>query len=59
MNKLNLIYLKLVGIWFMNEYLTLRNIYRNDMPSCVQFVEMGPGRGTLMNDMLRVILNKN
>ncbi|RNA40170.1 NADH dehydrogenase [ubiquinone] complex assembly factor 7, partial [Brachionus plicatilis] len=49
---------ELIGIWFINEFSILKNIYKSHMPECVQFIEMGPGRGTLMNDMLRV-LNKD
>ncbi len=48
--------LKLVGIWFLNEWMLLKDIYKNDLPKTVQFVELGPGRGTLMADILRVIL---
>ena len=45
---------QIVGIWFLNEWLILKELYGSDLPSCVQFIELGPGRGTLMSDMLRV-----
>jgi SAM-dependent MidA family methyltransferase len=32
----------------------LRNCYGNDLPKPVQLIEIGPGRGTLMNDVLKV-----
>lgn len=33
----------------------LKNLYKADMPKTIQFIEIGPGRGTLMSDMLRVL----
>lgn len=41
---------ELVGIWFMTEW-----IAQGRPRQGVQFIEMGPGRGTLMNDVLRTI----
>ncbi|CAF0712266.1 unnamed protein product [Brachionus calyciflorus] len=52
--EISQIFGELIGVWFLNEYYILKNIYKNDMPNCVQLIEMGPGRGTLMSDMLRV-----
>jgi NADH dehydrogenase [ubiquinone] 1 alpha subcomplex assembly factor 7 len=40
---------ELVGIWFADLYL------RNDRPDKCSLVELGPGRGTLMADALRVM----
>ena len=39
--------LKLVGVWFVNQWITSGK-------NSVQFVELGPGRGTLASDLLRV-----
>ena len=38
----------MVGIWFLNEWLQAKQ------PKSVRLVELGPGRGTLMADILRV-----
>lgn len=40
--------LKMVGIWLLNEWLQAKQ------PENVRLVELGPGRGTLMADILRV-----
>lgn len=39
---------KLCGIWYLTEWMRLGK------PEKTQIIEFGPGRGTLMNDMLRV-----
>ena len=40
---------ELVGIWVLTEWMA-----QGKTSSGVQLVELGPGRGTLMDDMLRV-----
>lgn len=40
---------QLAGIWYLTEW------YRLGQPSKTQLVECGPGRGTLMDDMLRAL----
>jgi SAM-dependent MidA family methyltransferase len=45
---------QLIGIWFLNEWFILKSLYGNDLPKAVQLIELGPGRGTLMNDVLKV-----
>ena len=46
--------LKLIGVWYLNEWLLLKQLYGNDLPKSVHLVELGPGRGSLMNDVLKV-----
>eukprot|EP00842_Homolaphlyctis_polyrhiza_P005185 jgi/Hompol1/5668/HPOL_004636-RA len=46
---------ELIGIWFINYWQTM---YANSLPP-FQLVELGPGRGTLMSDVLRTISNFN
>ncbi len=52
--KTNIFYFKLVGVWFLNEWIILKKIYENDLPDILELIEMGPGKGTLINDVLRV-----
>lgn len=40
---------ELVGIWFVAEWIT-----QGRQSQGVELIELGPGRGTLMDDMLRV-----
>ena len=40
---------ELVGIWLVSEWM-----HQGRSKQSVQIIEMGPGRGTLMDDMLRV-----
>ncbi|XP_052275221.1 protein arginine methyltransferase NDUFAF7, mitochondrial-like isoform X2 [Dreissena polymorpha] len=42
---------EMVAIWFVNEWMMVGS------PMNVQLVEMGPGRGTMADDMLRAISN--
>ncbi|KAI9207324.1 S-adenosyl-L-methionine-dependent methyltransferase [Polychytrium aggregatum] len=40
---------ELVGVWFITQYQALNG------PDKIQLVELGPGRGTLMSDILRTL----
>ena len=46
--EISQIFGELVGIWFVAEWMS------QGRPKGVQLIEVGPGRGTLMDDMLRV-----
>jgi NADH dehydrogenase [ubiquinone] 1 alpha subcomplex assembly factor 7 len=48
--EISQIFGELCGIWFMTEWMG-----QGRKSSGVQLIEMGPGRGTLMGDMLRTI----
>ncbi|OTB18021.1 hypothetical protein K445DRAFT_365028 [Daldinia sp. EC12] len=49
--EISQIFGELVGIWFVAEWMS------QGRPKGVQLIEVGPGRGTLMDDMLRTIRN--
>ena len=40
---------ELLGVWFVAEWMS-----QGKKNSGIEFIEVGPGRGTLMDDMLRV-----
>ena len=42
-----IVFLKLIGVWFVNQWILSGK-------KKVQLIELGPGRGTLASDMLRV-----
>ena len=42
-----IVFLKLIGVWFVNQSILSGK-------KKVQLIELGPGRGTLASDMLRV-----
>lgn len=50
--EISQIFGELIGIWFVAEW-----IAQGRKSKGVELVEIGPGRGTLMDDMLRVCFN--
>lgn len=51
--EISQIYGELIGIWFVAEWMA-----QGRKSNGVELVEIGPGRGTLMDDMLRVGCNE-
>lgn len=49
--EISQIFGELVGVWFIAEWIS-----QGQPKQGVQLIEVGPGRGTLMDDMLRVSL---
>lgn len=47
--EISQIFGELVGVWFIAEWIS-----QGQPKEGVQLIEVGPGRGTLMDDMLRV-----
>ncbi|KKY29148.1 hypothetical protein UCRPC4_g00117 [Phaeomoniella chlamydospora] len=50
--EISQIFGELVGIWFLTEWMAQGAPHKG-----VRLIEMGPGRGTLMDDMLRALRN--
>ncbi|KAL9129361.1 MAG: hypothetical protein Q9217_002161 [Psora testacea] len=50
--EISQIFGEILGIWLVAEWIT-----QGKISSGVEIIEVGPGRGTLMNDMLRTISN--
>lgn len=51
--EISQIFGELVGVWFIAEWIS-----QGQPKQGVQLIEVGPGRGTLMDDMLRVSLDE-
>lgn len=53
--EISQIFGELVGIWFLTEWMSQRKGAADAAPyDHTHMVELGPGRGTLMSDVLRV-----
>ncbi|KHJ34009.1 putative duf185 domain-containing protein [Erysiphe necator] len=50
--EISQIFGELIGIWFVAEW-----IAQNKLDKRIELIEIGPGRGTLMDDILRTIRN--
>jgi NADH dehydrogenase [ubiquinone] 1 alpha subcomplex assembly factor 7 len=48
---------EMVGIWFVSEWMAQGQSKNNGGEDKVHLIEFGPGRGTLMDDILRTIKN--
>jgi NADH dehydrogenase [ubiquinone] 1 alpha subcomplex assembly factor 7 len=48
---------EMVGIWFVSEWMAQVQPKNNGRDGKVHLIEFGPGRGTLMDDILRTIKN--
>lgn len=52
--EISQIFGELIGIWFVAEWSAQFQKDASHENKSVQLIEVGPGRGTLMDDMLRV-----
>ena len=52
--EISQIFGELIGIWFLNEWMNLKHFYGENLPEKIQLVELGPGRGTLMKDIIKL-----
>jgi NADH dehydrogenase [ubiquinone] 1 alpha subcomplex assembly factor 7 len=48
---------EMVGIWFVSEWMAQGQGQKSGKGGKTHFIELGPGRGTLMDDVLRTIKN--
>jgi NADH dehydrogenase [ubiquinone] 1 alpha subcomplex assembly factor 7 len=48
---------EMVGIWFVSEWIAQIKGLRKSPVTKLHFIELGPGRGTLMDDILRTVKN--
>lgn len=53
--EISQIFGELIGLWFVVEWAS-QDLFKGttDSLESIQLIEVGPGRGTLMDDMLRV-----